>query len=101
MPDTIFTPVGSRQKQLVDRGNETFAEVSVLPILMPSAWTRISEVLDSRFTKSPLEHNPTGWNRGGFPRRWKSDSCCLLDTEASRHGETDIRGFTVAGDRGR
>lgn len=39
MPDITFTSVGSRQKRLVDMGDDTFAEVSVLPILMPAAWT--------------------------------------------------------------
>lgn len=39
MPDITFTTVGSRQKRLVDIGDDTFAEVTTLPILMPTAWT--------------------------------------------------------------
>lgn len=39
MPDITFTTVGSRQKRLVDMGDDTFAEITALPILMPTAWT--------------------------------------------------------------
>ena len=39
MSDVTFTTVGSRQKRLVDIGDDTVAEVTTLPILMPVAWT--------------------------------------------------------------
>ena len=39
MPDLSYTIAGSRQKRLVDMGDETFAEVTVLPNMMPTAWT--------------------------------------------------------------
>ena len=38
MTDITFTTVGSRQKRLVDMGDETFAEITALPMLMPTAW---------------------------------------------------------------
>jgi len=39
MPDITFTTVGSLQKRLVDMGDDTFAEVTTQPMLMPAAWT--------------------------------------------------------------
>jgi hypothetical protein len=42
MPDITFTTVGGRQKRLVDIGDDTFAEVTSLPILLPAAWTPAS-----------------------------------------------------------
>lgn len=38
MPDVTFTSVGSRQKRLIDIGDDTYAEVTALPITMPLAW---------------------------------------------------------------
>jgi len=39
MPDLTYTIAGSRQRRLVDMGDQTFAEVTVLPNVMPTAWT--------------------------------------------------------------
>lgn len=38
MTDISYTVAGSRQKRLVDMGDDTFAEVTVLPNLPPAAW---------------------------------------------------------------
>jgi hypothetical protein len=38
MPDYTYTTVGNRQKRLVDIGDDTFAEVTTLPIVLPVAW---------------------------------------------------------------
>lgn len=38
MPDIKYTTVGSRQKRLVDIGDDTFAEVTTLPISLPVTW---------------------------------------------------------------
>lgn len=38
MPDISYTTVGNRQKRLIDMGDETFAEVTSLPALMPATW---------------------------------------------------------------
>lgn len=38
MPDYTYTTVGNRQKRLVDMGDETFAEVTALPIVLPVNW---------------------------------------------------------------
>lgn len=38
MPDVTFTSVGSRQKRLIDIGDDTYAEVTALPITMPVEW---------------------------------------------------------------
>ena len=40
MPDVTYTSVGSRQKRLVDIGDETFAEVTTLPFIAPSIWSQ-------------------------------------------------------------
>ena len=42
MPDITYTSVGSRQKRLVDIGDNTFAEVTSLPIALPVPWTPAS-----------------------------------------------------------
>lgn len=38
MPDYTYTTIGNRQKRLVDMGDDTFAEVTALPIVLPTAW---------------------------------------------------------------
>lgn len=38
MPDGTYLTAGNRLKRLVDIGDETFAEVTSLPIVMPTAW---------------------------------------------------------------
>lgn len=38
MPDYTYTTIGNRQKRLVDMGDDTFAEVTALPTVFPSAW---------------------------------------------------------------
>ena len=42
MTDGTYTTVGNRLKRLVDIGDDTFAEVTSLPIVMPIAWTAAS-----------------------------------------------------------
>lgn len=39
MPDITYTSVGSRLKRLIDIGDDTFAEVTALPIALPGQWT--------------------------------------------------------------
>jgi hypothetical protein len=38
MPDYTYTTIGNRQKRLVDIGDDTFAEVTALPIVLPTTW---------------------------------------------------------------
>lgn len=38
MPDYTYTTIGNRQKRLVDMGDDTFAEVTAFPTVLPSAW---------------------------------------------------------------
>jgi hypothetical protein len=38
MPDYTYTTIGNRQKRLVDMGDDTFAEVTALPVVIPTAW---------------------------------------------------------------
>lgn len=38
MPDSTYVTVGNRMKRLVDIGDDTFAEVTTLPIVMPTSW---------------------------------------------------------------
>lgn len=38
MTDGTYVSVGNRLKRLVDIGDETFAEVTSLPIVMPTGW---------------------------------------------------------------
>ncbi len=38
MPDVNYTTVGNRQKRLMDIGDDTVAEVTALPMVMPVAW---------------------------------------------------------------
>ena len=38
MPDMTYMSVGNRMKRLVDMGDNSFAEVTSLPILLPAAW---------------------------------------------------------------
>lgn len=38
MPDVSYTIAGSRQKRLVDMGDDTFAEITVLPNVPPTLW---------------------------------------------------------------
>jgi len=38
MPDYTYTTIGNRQKRLVDMGDDTFAEITALPVVMPTAW---------------------------------------------------------------
>lgn len=38
MADITYTTIGSRQKRLLDIGDDTYAEVTSLPALAPSAW---------------------------------------------------------------
>lgn len=38
MPDYTYTTIGNRQKRLVDIGDDTFAEVTTLPVLLPVSW---------------------------------------------------------------
>jgi hypothetical protein len=40
-----------------------------------------------------LEQNPTDLNREGLPRGANSDSHCVLDKEASTHGQAAVGGF--------
>lgn len=39
MPDVTYMTVGNRMKRLVDMGDESFAEVTALPMLLPATWT--------------------------------------------------------------
>lgn len=39
MPDSTYLTVGNRMKRLIDMGDDTFAEVTALPNLMPTSWT--------------------------------------------------------------
>lgn len=38
MPDMTYVTVGNRMKRLVDMGDESFAEVTALPMILPFAW---------------------------------------------------------------
>lgn len=38
MPDYTYTTIGNRQKRMVDMGDDTFAEVTALPLVLPTAW---------------------------------------------------------------
>lgn len=38
MTDYTYTTIGNRQKRLVDIGDDTFAEVTVLPNIIPVVW---------------------------------------------------------------
>ena len=38
MPDVNYTTIGNRQKRLVDIGDNTVAEVTALPIILPTSW---------------------------------------------------------------
>jgi len=38
MTDYTYTTIGNRQKRLVDLGDDTFAEVTVLPVIVPTTW---------------------------------------------------------------
>ena len=52
----------------------------------------MSEFRDLRIV-GRLEQNPTDLNRGGFPEGANSDSNCVLDEEASTHGQAFVGGF--------
>lgn len=39
MPDTTYTTIGNNQKQLIDIGGDTYAEVMSLPRIAPVSWT--------------------------------------------------------------
>ncbi|KUR73685.1 hypothetical protein AQZ52_01580 [Novosphingobium fuchskuhlense] len=38
MPDYTYTTIGNRQKRLIDMGDDTFAEITALPAILPSSW---------------------------------------------------------------
>lgn len=38
MPDYTYTTIGNRQKRLIDMGDDTFAEITALPNVLPISW---------------------------------------------------------------
>ena len=95
MPDMTYTTVGNRLKRLVDMGDDSFAEVTSLPILLPAPWVPTTAFNGRVF--ADIEIQVIGIPTTAYVFQDSLDGSTFNDCNAVDRNGTSLTSITAAG----
>jgi hypothetical protein len=95
MPDMTYLTVGNRLKRLVDMGDDSFAEVIALPMLMPVPWVPTTAFNGRVF--ADIEIQVIGTPTTAYVLQDSLDGSTYNDCNAMDRNGTVLTSITAAG----